>query len=74
MKWQIEFLLLAASITCFLGLFRMLLAMYAWNWYTERANEITRIEPWDCDRFHEIQGRHRPWSIKINDWLEEHHV
>ena len=71
---MITFVLVVASAIGICGIARMLLAIHACYWFNNLHESVDNLEPWDCTRFHEIMDTPRPWYIKINCWLEEHHV
>jgi len=71
---MIPFVLTAAGLIGLLGIVRMLLAIHATYWYNERYEEIDALPTFDCQRFHEIQNRPKPIAVRVNDWLEIHHV
>lgn len=56
------------------GIARMLLAIYAHYWHHARWQEVDEMPKFNCTRFHEIQSRPKPLGVRINDWLEVHHV
>lgn len=71
---MIEIVLTAAALTGIVGVCRMLLAIHATYWYNARYNEVDAMHPFDCTKFHEIQNRPRPLGVRVNDWLEVHHI
>lgn len=56
------------------GITRMLLAIHSHYWYHTRWEEVDAMHPFDCQRFHEIQNRPKPFAVRVNDWMEVHHV
>lgn len=71
---MIPFVMTAAGLIGIAGVIRMLLAIHSVYWYNARYEEIDNLATFDCQRFHEIQSRPKPLGVRINDWLEVHHV
>jgi hypothetical protein len=74
MNWPIEFILGAAGCLGTIGLTRLLLSVYTTAWYNRRYAEVDNLVPFDHEKFHEIQNRPKPLGVKLNDWMEVHHV
>lgn len=74
MTWPIDVVLIAGSLTAVLGAIRILLAITTTAWYTARYDEVDSLHPFDCAKFHEIQNRPKPLGVRVNDWLEAHHI
>lgn len=69
-----EIVLYATAIVGTLGFCRALLGMYATHWYATRVQKVKSLPQWDCSEFHNIMYQPRPSLVRINDWLEVHHV
>jgi hypothetical protein len=72
--WPIRLLLSGATLTLVVGATRFILAGLSWSWYTKRDEDIDAIEGFSCTQFHTIANRPKPWTVRLNDWLEAHHV
>jgi hypothetical protein len=70
----IEFLLVAGGICGLAGLFRMMISIAAFDWTQTLAEEVDALPTWNCERFHEIQNKPRPWYVVVNNWLEDRHI